>query len=224
MRLQIKLTPNTEPVPFSYQSELISALRRWTGGRQYTGISTYGFSWLTGALVQDETLAFPRGTRWTIGAYDEDMLRTIVNNADIDPPLFCGMEAREVQYIAPPQFGTLQTFNAATPILARHHETRQHLPHNDPFAAETLTVAHRSRMAAVGLDPDELEYVKFDQSYTAARPKIVNIGDMKWKGNLCPVIVSGSPAAVKLAWTCGVGHLTGSGCGWLNIPDAPRKK
>ena len=50
MRLHLKLTPNTEPIPFNYQHQLTGTLHKWLGQNDlHDKISLYSFSWLRGS-------------------------------------------------------------------------------------------------------------------------------------------------------------------------------
>jgi CRISPR-associated endoribonuclease Cas6 len=70
------------------------------------------------------------------------------------------------------------------------------------------------KLEAAGFTGEHLDTtVQFDQTYRGARTKLVTIKGISHKASLCPVVVTGTPDAVRFAWEVGIGELTGSGCG-----------
>lgn len=160
-------------------------------------------------------LEFPAGAVWQIGSFDEELLDMIEASAARRPRLFAGMEVLSTQRIAPPEFSSKEQFDALSPVLVRDHDSELHLTYEDRVAAaEIMTGTLRHRLDRAGLGDVHLEYVEFSH-YRRARTKIVTIGPAKFRANVCPVIITGDPVAVQYAWTCGIGHGTGLGFGWL---------
>ena len=62
MRIHIKTTPNTEPVPFDYQQKMVGTIHKWIGKNSiHDTISLYSFSWLNEAKAKDGFLQFSHG-------------------------------------------------------------------------------------------------------------------------------------------------------------------
>lgn len=54
MRPNLRLTGNTQPVPFDHLHQLTSALHKWLGtNEEHNRLSLYSFSWLDGAKPYD---------------------------------------------------------------------------------------------------------------------------------------------------------------------------
>ena len=86
----------------------------------------------------------------------------------------------------------------------------------DDRADDALTRIFRWKMSLAGLDGEHLaSTMRFDRTYVRPRSKLVTIKDIKHRGSECPVIVEGTPEALRFAWLVGAGELTGSGCGGL---------
>ena len=45
------------------------------------------------------------------------------------------------------------------------------------------------------------------------KEKLVTIHNISNKCSMCPLIIHGTPLTKAFAWNCGIGSLTGSGCG-----------
>ena len=53
MRLHFFLTPNRQPVPFSYQHFLTGAFHKWLGANElHDNLSLYSLSWLDGSRMR----------------------------------------------------------------------------------------------------------------------------------------------------------------------------
>jgi CRISPR-associated endoribonuclease Cas6 len=136
-----------------------------------------------------------------------------------DPEVAFGMRVFEVQEQAVPAFSGCYRFKVAGPVLARARREnggRDYLMWNDPRAGEALTRVLRHKLETAAFACEHLDAtVQFDQMYAGARSKLVTIKGISHKASLCPVVVTGTPAAVRFAWLVGIGELTGSGFGAL---------
>ena len=75
--------------------------------------------------------------------------------------------------------------------------------------AETL----RRKMQIAGLPEDPSLKIEFDLSYPNKKEKLITIHNISNKCSMCPLIIEGTPLTKAFAWNCGIGSLTGSGCG-----------
>lgn len=221
MRFSLRLTGNTQPVPFTHLHHLTGALHKWLGANnpEHDGLSLYSFSWLTGSQVQKGALTFPRGATWTLGFHDPDAAQRALAGILQDPEVAFGMRVFEVQEQAAPDFSGCHRFKVASPVLARTYREgggRDYLMWNDERAGDALTRVLRHKLEAAGFAGEHLDTtVQFDQMYGGARSKLVTIKGISHKASMCPVVVTGTPEAVRFAWLVGVGELTGSGFGAL---------
>ncbi len=221
MRLHFNLSPNQAPVPFAYQHYLTGAFHKWLGPRNYLhdSLSLYSLSWLDGGQVRDGVLDFPHGARWFISFHEELLADIIVRGALAQPEVCYGMRIVRVQQQRTPHFGSRHTFKVSSPVLAKSNEIDgrvKHYIYSDPEADATLTATLRHKLDCAGLDvPHNQVNVKFDRTYHAPKTKLVKIKNTNNRTSICPVIVEGTPEAVRFAWNVGVGHGTGSGFGAL---------
>lgn len=225
MRLYFDLSPNTEPVPFDYPHFLTGAFHRWLGANElHDGLSLYSLGWLQKGAASNGALHFARGASWFVSAPDtpggQQLLEGIANAALQSPAVCCGMEVRQIHAEATPDFGTRRTFRAGSPILVKgkENETGQ-IPHilwDDPRAEDALTQTLRHKLDAAGLgEHSSSATMRFLPGYKAAKTRLITIRGIHNRANVCPVVVEGTPEAVRFAWNVGAGHLTGSCFGSL---------
>lgn len=221
MRLNLRLTGNTEPVPFNHLHYLTGALHKWIGdNRVHDGLSLYSFGWLGGAESENGHLAFPQGARWRVSFHDTELAKRCIDGIMQDPGVAFGMRVFEVKEQATPTFSGCYRFKTdRAPVIARRRRddgSRAYLLWDDEAADAVLTRTLRHKLKAAGFEDDHLDTeVQFDRTYQGARTKLATIKGVGHKGSLCPVVVTGTPEAVRFAWTVGVGELTGSGFGAL---------
>jgi CRISPR-associated endoribonuclease Cas6 len=228
MRLHLALTPSREPVPFAHLHRLTGFLHRCVGqNAEHDAMSLYSFGQLRGGRLRRDQreqflhgyLSFPGGARWWVSFYDPGMGKAFLRGLLEDPEVFAGMTVTEVQEGDDPPRANEATFAASGPILTRLRRddgTREHLSFDDPRATETLTRTLRAKLRAAGFEGEHLEAsMHFDESYHSAKTKVVQFKNTEHRGNLCPVVVSGTPEAVAFAYAVGAGELTGSGFGGL---------
>lgn len=215
MRLHLSLTTNKEIVPFEYQHFLIGAFHKWMEWNEvHDKISLYSFSWLQGSKLIKNGFDFPDGGSWFISFWDNEMGKRLMKGIMNDPDVFCGMKVREIQVQDEPNFSSKELFKLASPVLIRKYDQNRkavHLTYQSEEADSLLTKTLKKKMITAGLYYEVKVY--FDKNYTAPKTKLVNIGGIRNKASLCPVIIEGSPEAIKFAWTVGVGHSTGCGFG-----------
>ncbi|GAB5517872.1 MAG: CRISPR-associated endoribonuclease Cas6 [Rhodothermales bacterium] len=221
MRLHLKLTGNTQPVPFDHLHWLTGRLNRWlVDNDMHDQTSLYSFGWLEGGKPRNGALHFPRGASWRISFYDDAVSKRLIAGILKDQEVLQGMRVFEVQEQATPQFGGCVRFKTdGGPILARQKRddgTTEHLLYDNTDADAALTRVLRWKLKKAGFGPEHLDAeVQFDRTYQRARTKQCTIKGIKYKASECPVVVTGSPEAVQFAWLVGIGELTGSGFGAL---------
>jgi CRISPR-associated endoribonuclease Cas6 len=225
MRLNLTLSPNTDPVPFDHLHRLTGTLHKWLGPDNafHDGPSLYSVGWLKGGEAEDGALAFPEGARWRLSFWNADAAKQVLDGILQDPSVFAGMQVTEAQQQTTPSFSGGYRFDTDAPVVARRRRddgSREYLLYDDERADEALTRTLCAKMTAAGLDVDpEDVQVRFDHGCDDANTKLSTIRkdghEIHHKGSLCPIIVEGPPAAAQFAWNVGVGELTGSGFGAL---------
>lgn len=220
MRLNLRLTGNTEPVPFDHLHKLTGTLHKWMGwNKVHDETSLYSFGWLKGAQRQDGHLIFPRGATWSVSFFEDDYAKQFLAGLMLAPEVFAGMRAFDVQQQLTPAFSGCSRFEVDAPVIARRQcedGGKDYLLWDDMAADSALTRVLRWKLHRACFQGSDLDAtVTFDRTYQNARTKLTTIKGIHHKGSECPVVITGTPEAVRFAWLVGVGELTGSGFGAL---------
>ncbi len=228
MRLNLRLTGTTEPLGFNHLHFLTGCIHKWLGKNAlHDGLSLYSFGWLQGAVAKNGHPGFPgghltfrRGATWRISFYDDAAAKRLLDGIMREPEVCAGMRVFEAREQPTPALSGCYRFKTdGGPVLARRTRadgSREYLLAGDDQADEALTRVLRRKLEEAGFTGEHLEATaQFDRMYDGARPKLIEIKGTKHKGSLCPVVVTGTPEAVRFAWTVGAGDLTGSGFGAL---------
>jgi CRISPR-associated endoribonuclease Cas6 len=218
MRIYFKLSPNTETVPFNYQSSLVGAFHRWLGENElHDDISLYSLSWLDGARKRENGFEFPQGAGFFISSPLKDLHQRVVSGMFDGQHIRWGMEVREVTMQVTPDFGRHHRFLTQSPVfiqrrIAGEQHPKYFFPH-DPQADDYLTETLQHKLRRFGLPTDVS--VAFDPNYRKVGFKKIRFHQLDLRAAFCPVIVTGSERAVQFAWEVGVGNSTGIGFGAL---------
>jgi CRISPR-associated endoribonuclease Cas6 len=219
MRIELTLYC-PELVPFDHLPMLKSAFHRWTGFNPalHGGTALYSLSWLRGGRGEQQGLRFSKGAAWTISAHDPAILREILESILADSTLpHHDLRVVDVIWRSTPRFSAgRQSFQLLSPILVKHQTGRTilHLLYDDPKADDILTKTLRYKLRLAGLDDTGAE-VAFDRAFETPKTKLFRYGKVLCRANFCPVIVTGTAEQIGFAWTVGIGHSTGIGCGAL---------
>ncbi len=218
MRIYLKLSSNTELVPFNYQRNLAGAFHKWLGQNElHDDLSLYSLSWLEGAVPTKHGLNFPNGSEFFISSPLENLHTQAVKGIFNNQHICWGMYVKEVRLSPTPDFGRVKRFLAQSPILIKRKaegekHQRYYYPgqeHADDFLTETL----RTKLRKMNLSTEVS--VRFDPAYKNVKIKKIKFNNIDIKASFCPVIVEGDPRSVQFAWEVGVGNSTGIGFGAL---------
>ncbi|MDQ3711664.1 MAG: CRISPR-associated endoribonuclease Cas6 [Acidobacteriota bacterium] len=236
MRLHFTLSPNTEPVPFAYQHRLTGAFHKWLeDNKLHDCISLYSLAWLDGSRRVANRLECPNGASWFVSFFEDEYVEKLVNGALANPEMFCGMRVLQIRQQTTPDFGTRYRFKVASPVFVKgktpvNGKPPHHYLYCEPEADAlmTATLVHKmdaaNREASITrfTDTDKQVKVGFDREFANPKIKLVRIKNIDHKTSVCPVIVEGTPEAVRFAWNVGIGNSTGSCFGSLkeNIENA----
>lgn len=222
MRIHLKLSQNTEPIPFTHLHHLVGTLHKWLGddNEAHGDLSLYSFSWLKGTKKTKEGLLECRnGATWSISAHDKAVIKKIMSGIMDDPKVCFGMSVSEIILQETPEFTNTERFVVGSPVLLKRsiegREQQKHYSFNEPEANELLTQVLKKKLIKANIYYDNVK-VYFDKDFLNARTKIVHYKNIKNNANICPVIIEGTPEQIAFAWNVGVGHSTGIGFGSLN--------
>ena len=226
MRIQLVLSPNIQPVPFSYLQDLRTALHNWLGPNDiHDDLSLYSLGWLKGSEKIGQSLHFPQGATWDLGFYDRDLGWALAKGIIKDKHLAYGMTVEKALEVPTPRFESPMRFAVDGAVLIRDNRadgSRECVLWNDIRSEVLLTEKLIQKMKKAGLaEKHQQVKVRFDRSYSKAREKVMTAKrleggkDIQHKGSVCPIIVEGTTEAIEFAWLVGVGELTGSGFGAL---------
>ena len=217
MRLYLKVTRNNKPVSFNYQSYLTGAIHKWLGKNEHHGaLSLYSFSWFENVTTRNAGIMLSNDSYFFISAFDEGLIKNILNGIIADPAVCFGSEVAEIQISDTPVFTSTERFFVASPVFIkrRFDNSEKHITYDDPNCNNYLTETLQKKLKAANL-PFENIKVKFDPSYSSPKTKIIRYKEISNRANICPVIIEGTPEQIGFAWNVGIGNSTGIGFGAL---------
>ena len=216
MRIHLRTTANTSPVPFNYQQKLVGTIYKWIGNNSiHDKISLYSFSWLNGGRKVGNALDFSNGASLFISFYDEKFIKQIIKTILDAPEMFCGLTVTDIMIDEEPDLENRERFDCASPIFIKRKiedGTIKQYNFNDQEANSLLKETLLSKMKEVGLNDETLE-IKFDTSFDKKKLKFVWYHDIGNKASFCPVIIKAKPETKLFAWNVGIGNCTGIGFG-----------
>lgn len=218
MRIILKTSPNSHPVPFDYQAKLVGCVQKWIGpDNDYHGkISLYSFSWLQDGKATQDALSFPHGARFFITFHDSNVTKTIIRTILADPTMFCGMEVRDITLAEEPDFSKRSLFFCASPILLKRRMedgSYRQFNYNDAEAGTIMRETLLNKMRTAGMEEDETLEINFDSTYQKKKLKLTHYHGIGNKASMCPVIINAKPETKRFAWEVGIGNSTGIGFG-----------
>jgi CRISPR-associated endoribonuclease Cas6 len=220
MRLQLHLSPNTQPVPFTYLYNLTGALHKWLGKNAlHDGVSLYSFGRLNGSEKIGNNLYFGQGATLTVSFHDDTNAWALAKGIIQDDSLAFGMRVEKALEVPTPRFGSRVRFGIDGEVIVRKKRpdgSRQYLLWTDEDADEQMTQLMRRKLRLAGFSEAHQHItIRFDRTYPTPRSKLMTVKGIKHRGSVCPVVIEGTPEAIEFAWLVGVGELTGSGFGSL---------
>ena len=217
MRIHLKTSQNTTPVPFDYQQKLVGTIHKWIGSNSiHDKISLYSFSWLNGGRIVENALQFSEGATMFISFYDESIIKVIIRTILEDPEMFCGMFVTDITIGVEPHFSERDLYYCASPIFIKRKlddRSVKQYNFNHEQANQYLKDTLLSKMKEAGLEEDETLDISFDLSYSKKKLKLVHYHGIGNKASLCPVVIKGKPETKQFIWNVGVGNCTGIGFG-----------
>ena len=229
MRLHLHLSPNAEPVSFAYQHHLTGVFHKWLKQNElHDKISLYSLSWLDGSRRVRNHLEFPNGAKWFVSFFEDEYAEKLVGGALHQPEMFCEMRVERIEQQTTPDFGEKYQFKVASPVFVKgkqppNGKPPHHYLFNEPEADALMTATLIHKMDAANKQSAEPLFtaadkqikVSFDREFANPKIKLVRIKNIDHKTSVCPIIIEGTPKAVRFAWNVGIGNGTGSCFGSL---------
>jgi CRISPR-associated endoribonuclease Cas6 len=222
MRIAFDLSPPNTLIPFTYPYELARQVHFWLGAQNpwHGSLSLYSLSFLWGSEATEAGLRFPRGAGWAVSAWDREMLARLIERFPERSELRWGMRVERAQVLPPPPFDNGRSrLWATSPVLLKDRDPASgqtvYITYKAPArASELLTAALHRKLDAAGC-PDRWKELtlSFDQGYSKAKTKLINIKGIRHRASLCPLIAEGPAEAKQFLWSAGAGHSTGMGFG-----------
>lgn len=218
MRIYLKLSKNTEVIPFNYQQLLTGVIHKWIGrDNEIHGKSSYfNFSWLQNTTAVKGGLNLKQDAYFFISAYDVDFIKRITKGILEDPNMFNGVRVYDVQLMEVPLFETGQSFIMASPVLLKNIENSQtkYITYLDNDFEELLTERFKGKLEKAGISSAGFS-VKLDPESTYRSTKMIKYKHINNKTTLAPVVIEGNQEQISYAWCVGLGQSTGIGFGAL---------
>ncbi|MEJ7778576.1 MAG: CRISPR-associated endoribonuclease Cas6 [Daejeonella sp.] len=218
MRLYLKLTKNTETIPFNYQDLLTGVLHKWIGdsNKEHGSPSLYSFSWFQNVKSTKKGIELTSESFFFISTHEEALAKKIIKGILKDPEVCYGSEVVDVQILNTPHFENRKRFFLGSPafIKRRTEDRENHILYNDGQSGKFLTETLQKKLELANL-PIEGVKIQFDKEYPNPQTKVISYKKIQNRVNICPVIIEGSPEQIAFAWNVGVGNSTGIGFGSL---------
>jgi len=229
MKLKIEFSKNTEPVPFTYVSNLNGYLHKVLGSNNvyHDDISLYSTSFLHGGKISKNKkyLDFPHGAIWYISSPDNQFIANFINNVYQNTDFAFGMELNGVDIVKIEivNEGDYYLFHTKSPILLKQKdfETRKNIyfTYEDDFKTTSelmkSIILKKAKKAEIDIKNDDFD-ISFNYEYQQKKIKWITIKTVNNKTSVCPVFIKTRKKEIAdFIYAVGVGHSTGSGFGFL---------
>jgi len=221
MRLKIKFTRNTFPVP-NDRSAALSWFHRVLGlNEDHDEESNYSISPISGGTFKGKTMEFPEGGWVIVSSNDESLLGKVALNC-FKHDLGYGMKFDSMQHISEEIQTGWNNFFSLTPIILRKRNEdgeRVFITYEDEEFAELL------------LDRLKAKLLRFDSSLDVSRIKLevadhsshrtqwTKLHDSDLLGSLCLVSINCNRDVGQIIYNFGLGNLTGCGYGAICLAN-----
>lgn len=229
MKLKIEFSKNTEPVPFTYVSNLNGYLHKILGNdnHYHDDISLYSTSFLHGGKMNSDkkSLNFYRGATWFVSSPNKEFIMDFITNIYNHPEFAFGMELQGVEIVKGEivEEGGYYTIQTKSPVLLkqRDFETRKNIyyTYEDEINTTSELMKHiilkKAEKANVSIGENDFELF-FDHNYPKKKTRWITVKSVNNKTSVCPVVIKTNKKEVAdFIYDVGVGHSTGSGFGFL---------
>lgn len=218
MRLYLKLSKNTNTIPFNYQELLTGTIHKWIGenNEEHGKSGQYCFSWLQNTVTNKNGIELRQNAYFFISSGNTELIKKIIKGILDDPTMFNGVSVKDVQIKNTPEFGTSEKFLMASPVLLKEKQDERirHITLNDNDFEKALTNNLKRKLDKVGIGSKGLT-VNLDPETNFRQTKLITYKGIKNRTSLAPIIINGNPEQIAFAWEVGLGNSTGIGFGAL---------
>lgn len=230
MRLQIEFSKNTEPVPFTYLSNLNGYLHKIIGenNEYHDDISLYSSSFLyDGKMSKDKkSLDFKNGATWFISSIDDKLITTIAKNIYNNVNFAYGMELSGVKLVdeIPMLKGRNEyTVYPKSPVLLKQKDFENNKNVYYTFEDDVKITSKimknillkKINKSNVDISEDDFD-LSFDKNYQGKKIKWITVKSVNNKTCVCPIIIkTKKEEVINFIRNVGLGHSTGSGFGFI---------
>lgn len=219
MRIYIKLTENTRPIPYNYQELLTGVIHKWIGPENdiHGKSGQFSFSWLQNTIAdKNGGINLKQNAFFFISSPSVDFIKLVIKGITQDPTLFHGVVATDVQIANEPEFSNKETFFMASPVLLKVIEEGniRHITLDDEDFEEVLTSNFKRKLENAALPSDGVS-IRLNPETSYRRTKLITYKGIKNKTTFAPIVIEGTPEQIAFAWNVGLGNSTGIGLGAL---------
>ena len=202
MRIYLKISKNSNVIPYNYQPLLTGVIHKWIGkeNREHGETSLYSFSWLRGTTTIKLGFNLSEYSYWFFSAYNADLIKKMISGIQNDPEMFFGIRVNEITIQDTPSFSNRERFNVANPVFIKKviNNKSKFYFYNEEGADQLLTQSLKSKFKAANLNSDGV-LVAFDKEYHYSKIKGFMYNNIFNKGSICPIIVTGTPDQIAAA-------------------------
>lgn len=174
------------------------------------------FSWLQNTKATKEGINLSDNSFFFISAWDDSIIKKIVQGIMDDPTMFCGIRTNGVQIADTPMFNESSRFVMASPVLLKWRENGEvrHVTVEDDDFEEKLNINFKNKLQRAGFDTNSVK-ISIDPDSTYRQTKMVTYNNIKNRASLVPIVIEGTAEQIAFAWSVGLGNSTGIGFGAL---------
>lgn len=218
MRIYLRLTKNSEIIPFNYQELLTSTVHKWIGRNNelHGRTANYSFSWIQNTIAKKEGINLQQGAYFFISSVNTDLIKQLVKSILDNPKLFCGASVEDIQIVNTPEFSSSERFVMASPVLLKERvgDRIKHVTIEDQDFEAILTENLKRKLEKSNISSEGIS-IQIDPDSRYRRTKLVTYKGIKNKTSYVPIVIKGNSEQIAFAWSVGLGNSTGIGFGAL---------
>jgi CRISPR-associated endoribonuclease Cas6 len=229
MKFKIEFSKNTEPVPFTYISNLNGYLHKILGENNdyHDELSLYSTSFLHGGKLSSNKkyYEFKNGATWYISSPDKKFITDFIASVYQHQNFAFGMELLSVELIENDLIneGEYYMFYTKSPILLKYKEFGSkrniYLTYNDNALKTSVfmknIIIKKALKMKLNITKDDFN-IAFNTNYENKKTRWIKVKSISNLTSVCPIYVQTNKKEIAdFIYNVGVGHSTGSGFGFL---------
>ena len=222
MRLKIKLTQNTTPVPIISQHLLNGYVHKCLGANNiyHDGPSDYCVSGLQGGKLNivEQTLSFEHGGYFTVSCLDSvfigKILMGVLNNTDFG----YGMVFAGIDHINESFYNGWNHFATLSPFLIKKYTDKNEYKFATLKDVDFSTFVKNYLVTKLSKINNQLDLTDFDVSipeHVDHKIKKIMVKNVINHANQCHISIHSNDVVAELLYNIGIGQSTGSGFGTI---------